>query len=274
MPAPQPALFLSHGAPTLLIEDSPAHDFLANLGQSLERPRAIVVCSAHYEAPAPRASSAARPATIHDFRGFPEELHRFQYPVPGAPGLARDIARRLQQAGFAAETEPARGLDHGIWNPLALIWPEPDIPVVALSITPFETPDYHYRMGKALAGLRQDGVLLIGSGSMTHNLRRFFGGNFRRDSPEDPGARAFADWIAGRVAAGDRETLLAGVDAWPEGRQNHPTDDHILPLFFAMGAGSPASGGTRLHASTNYAILAMDMLGFDMGQPAAAPATA
>lgn len=257
-----PAIFLSHGAPTLPLEDCPARAFLQGLAAHLPRPKAIVVCSAHYEAAFPRAGTALHPKTIYDFRGFPDVLYQMRYPAPGAPDLAAEIVARLQAAGFTAAEDTGAGLDHGIWNPLIIAFPKADIPVVPLSIVPDQDEAYHYRMGLALADLRRDDVLLVGSGSMTHNLRRFFTGGFSYDSPEDPSARGFADWIAERAAAGDTDALLAGADAWPEGRAHHPTDDHILPLHFALGAGGEGARGFRLHASTNYGILAMDALGF------------
>ncbi|WP_318246120.1 DODA-type extradiol aromatic ring-opening family dioxygenase [Stappia indica] len=255
-----PALFISHGAPSLPLEDCPARNFLSTLASRLPRPRAIVVMSAHYEAASVRVGASAHPETVHDFRGFPAQLYEMTYPAPGDPALAARIAALLRDAGIKASEEPGRGLDHGIWNPLTLVYPRADIPVVPLSILPREDGRTHYRIGAALAPLRDEGVLLIGSGSMTHNLRRFFGGNYGLTSPEEPFARQFADWVAERIAAGDLETLLAPPEEWPLGRENHPTDDHILPLPFALGAAGTPLTGTRWHASTNYGILAMDVL--------------
>jgi 4,5-DOPA dioxygenase extradiol len=263
MPPPAfPSLFLSHGAPSLVLEDCPARHFLAGLGTSIARPRAIVVCSAHFEAPDVRIGGAAWPETIHDFAGFPDALHHMTYPAPGDPVLAAKIAARLKTAGFRARVDAGRGLDHGIWNPLMLAWPEAEIPVLPLSITPEKGPKFHYDLGRALAPLRENGVLLIGSGAISHNLGLFFGANNRLDAPEAPFARDFADWITLRCQTPDLEMLLAGVDTWPFGRENHPTDDHILPLFFALGAGGKGACGTRLHRSTNYAVLPMDVLQF------------
>lgn len=262
MPNPMPSLFLSHGAPSLILEDCPARAFLEQLGGQLPDPSAIVVMSAHYEASAPSIGAADRPEIIYDFRGFPSALYQMQYPVPGNPDLAKRMQGMLLQAGFDAKMDSQRGLDHGIWNPLKLIYPDAQIPVVPLSINPAGTPEHHAKIGETLAPLRKEGVLIIGSGSITHNLQRFFGGSYTVDSPAEPFARDFADWIAGRLAAGDGETLMQAPDAWPAGRENHPTDDHILPLYFALGAGGPDTLAQQLHRSTNYGVLAMDAYAF------------
>jgi 4,5-DOPA dioxygenase extradiol len=257
-----PSLFLSHGAPSLVLEDCPARHFLEQLGRQLPRPSAIVVMSAHYEASAPSIGAAPHPETIYDFRGFPEALYQMTYPALGAPELAKRMQKMLCDAGLDAKLDDRRGLDHGIWNPLKLIYPAADIPVVPLSIDPLETPQFHARIGEILSPLREDGVLIIGSGSITHNLQRFFGGQYKLDSPAAPFAQDFADWISDRAAEGDTETLLATPDTWPKGRENHPTDDHILPFYFTLGAAGKNPEGTRLHRSTNYGVLAMDAYAF------------
>ncbi|RVT81643.1 dioxygenase [Rhodobacteraceae bacterium CCMM004] len=257
-----PALFVSHGAPSLVLEDCPAHHFLKGLGRTIPRPTAIVVMSAHYEADTPTVSGAAAPETTHDFRGFPVELYAMRYRAPGAPAVADRIADLLRAARFDAAVEPERGFDHGVWVPLTLIYPGADIPVVSLSIQPQETPRHHSAIGRALSPLRDEGILLIGSGSMTHNLERFFAGGYDLNSPAEPFAREFADWIADRIAEGRTDALIAAPDTWPGGRENHPTDDHILPFYFALGAGGEACGGRRLHRSTNYGVLAMDAFAF------------
>ena len=257
-----PVLYLSHGSPTLVIEECPARDFLEGLAGTLPRPRAIVVMSAHYEASRPSIGAASAPETIHDFRGFPDALYQLNYPAPGAPDLADEIAGLFREEGFDPVLEEGAGLDHGVWNPLLLVYPEADIPVVPLSILPDASPDTHARMGRALSPLRDNGVLLIGSGSITHNLRRFFGGSYELNGPEEPFARSFADWIAARVADGDTGQLMQPAEHWPGGRENHPTDDHIYPFYFAVGAAGLPFSGRRIHASTNYGVLAMDAFRF------------
>lgn len=252
------SIFLSHGAPSLVLDDAPARRFLAGWGATLGRPRAIVVASAHWLTREPAVSAAAAPATIHDFGGFDPKLYEMRYPAPGAPDVAADIARRLAGAGFEAGVDPARGLDHGAWCPLALMYPAADVPVVSLSIQPHRDPAHHVAVGRALAPLLAEDVLVIGSGSTTHDLRRF-----RRqpiDTPEDPDSRAFAEWLAAATEAGDVGAL---TDVWrrgPHARDNHPTPEHLLPFFVALGAG--AGIGRRVHASATYGMLAMDAYAF------------
>lgn len=264
MQSPMPSLFLSHGAPSLVLDHCPARDFLKRLGTQLPKPSAIVVMSAHYEASTPSIGAALQPETMYDFRGFPEALYQMTYPASGNPELAARMKHMLLCAGLTAQIESQRGLDHGIWNPLMLIYPDASIPVVPLSINPAETPQYHAKIGEALAPLKEEGVLLIGSGSVTHNLRRFFNGTYDIDSAAEPFARKFADWIAERLVAGDTTTLMKTPDEWPAGRENHPTDDHILPLYFALGAAGQTPAATHLHRSTNFGVLAMDAFAFGM----------
>lgn len=259
-----PALFLSHGSPTLVIEPSAARTFLEGLSGLVGRPRAILVISAHFNAPGPRLTASSHPETIHDFGGFPDELYRLQYNSPGAHQLAGSIAERLRQSGFEAGTDDARGLDHGAWIPLMLAWPEADIPVLQLSISMNHSPEWHYKLGQALAPLRDEGVMIIGSGGATHNLRAFFTYRPELTTPPPPWVTDFADWLAARIEAGDHEAVLSAVQAGPYGRENHPTMDHILPLFVALGAGGPGPG-KRLHRSTTYGILAMDAYSFGEG---------
>lgn len=248
-----PALFLSHGAPTLLIEESPAHHAIAQLGGSLPRPTAILVASAHWLTKTPMVSGVAVPETIHDFGGFPADLYRMQYPVPGAPELAARIAALLP----GGQVHPTRGLDHGAWVPLKLMYPEAAIPVLQLSLQPGATPRHHYELGRALAPLREEGVLVIGSGSLTHNLYEI--GNTSQEAIQ--AATRFADWMNEKLLAGDVDALLDYRAEAPFAPFNHPTDEHLLPLFVALGAGKDAPAQT-LHRSFQYGILAMDAYGF------------
>lgn len=258
----QPALFVSHGAPTLAAMDCPAADFLGHLGQVLDRPDGIIVISAHFEAPTPALTAAAAPEMIYDFRGFPEHLYTLAYPAPGAPDLAGKALGLLAGAGFAAAEDPARGYDHGTWVPLRLIYPEADIPVTQLSITMDRDPAWHVVLGRALAPLRHENILMIGSGSATHNLRAFFENRYPADAPAPDWVTRFSTWLDAAVESGDEAAL---TDVWthaPEGRRNHPSLDHILPLHAAMGAGGAGWTGRRLHASTTYAVLAMNAYAF------------
>lgn len=261
MPA-LPALFLSHGSPMLALQDSPARRFLENLGRSLARPEAIVVVSAHWETRgAPAVSLATAPATIHDFGGFPRALFEMTYPAPGAPGAAERVAALLEAAGMLVARSPQRGLDHGAWVPLRLMYPDADIPVTQLSVVHGIGPQEHERIGRALAALRSEGVLVIGSGALTHNLHEFRGQALDAAVPEWVGQ--FQSWMSARLAGNDRAALLDYRRLAPGGERNHPTEEHLLPLFVAMGAGGPGSRARLLHSSFEHGILAMDAYAFE-----------
>ena len=266
-----PSLFVSHGSPTLSVEDCAASRYLQWLGpqirDTLGTPDAIVMISAHHDGAGCFAvTTTAAPTTIHDFGGFPDALYRIQYRPPGAPERARSLAESLRRRGFDMFEDELRGLDHGAWVPLRLMFPDADIPVIQLSIDMQASPDRHHALGNALAELQAAGVLVIGSGSATHNLREFFTGGFRLDSPAPDWVRGFADWLAARIEAEDDDSVLRAVETGPQGQRNHPSLDHILPLFTAMGAGGKGAEGLRLHTSYTYGVLAMDVFGF--GDPA------
>ena len=252
MPQRLSPIFVSHGAPTLVLEDHPARHFLATLGKEIGRPEAILCVSAHWETAEPTVSTAERPETIHDFYGFPEQLYRLRYPAPGAPDLARRAAGLLRGAGFTCHEDPTRGLDHGAWSPLILIYPEADIPVTQLSIQPGQGPEHHLAVGRAIGRLADDGVLILASGGAVHNL-----GHFRVDrrTPAD-WATAFETWLTERLAAGDT-AAIASYAEHSEGMKAHPTDDHFLPLFVALGAAGEGAHGRVLHRSFAHGSLAM-----------------
>lgn len=258
LPMRLPSLFLSHGAPTLALADSAAGRFLDGLAGLLPaRPRAIVVASAHYMAPGPTLGAAPQPPTIHDFGGFPPALYQLRYPAPGAVDLAADVAGRLRAAGLPPQVDPRRGLDHGVWVPLLRAFPEADIPVLPLAVDPTRDASYHHRLGEALAPLRDDGVLLIGSGGFVHNL-----GDIdwqARDDRRTAWATDFADWMRERLLAGDRPALLDWQRQAPHARHAHPTVEHLMPLFVALGAGGAAR---ELHHSTELGSLALDAFAF------------
>ncbi|SMP80015.1 dioxygenase family protein [Noviherbaspirillum suwonense] len=258
---PLPVLFISHGSPMLAISDSPARRFLESLGRSLPRPTSILVISAHWESDgAPAVSLAQQPATIHDFRGFPPELFAIDYPAPGAPELAGHAAQLLEQAGYAVKRSADRGLDHGAWVPLRLMYLQADIPVAQLSLVRGAGPAEHERLGSALSALRQEGVLVVGSGSLTHNLNEFRGQGV--DAPVPSWVSDFSDWMHARLQAQQRDALLDYRRAAPDGERNHPTEEHLLPLFVAMGAAGAAARAERIHASYEYGVLAMDVYAF------------
>ena len=270
-----PALFVSHGSPDTAIADTQAAAWLRRMAADLPRPRAIVVASAHFEVSGGVAVSAdPEPETIHDFGGFAPELYAMQYPAPGEPALARRIADDLQAAGFPARAVDKRGFDHGVWVPLKLAYPDADIPVVSVSVDPRQGPEHHFRLGQALAGLGGEGVLVIGSGSFTHNLGEAFKAlRTGRRSIGVPGwVQQFTGWMNDRLAANDRDALLDYRRQAPYAVENHPTDEHLLPLYVAMGAGGEAASAKLVHDSAEFGVLAMTMWRFDpasAGAPAA-----
>lgn len=256
-----PALFLSHGAPTLPLEPGPARGFLAGLGTGLPRPRSMLVLSAHWDTAAPVVSAAPQPATIHDFGGFPEELYRMRYAAPGAPELALRVVELLSAAGWSAATAPDRGLDHGAWVPLRLMYPDADIPVTQLAIQSHLGPEHHRRLGEALRPLRDEGVLIIGSGSVTHNLREVGRHDYAAVAPT--WVIEFNDWLAAAVEAGRIADLLDYRRIAPHAVRNHPTEEHLLPLFAALSAATPGVQPRRVHAGYTYGVLGMDAYLFD-----------
>jgi len=238
----------------LAIEDSPTGRFLDGLGDSLPRPRAIVVASAHYLAGAPRIGANPSPATHHDFGGFPAPLYAIQYPATGDPALAAAIAKLLGNTGIPATIDPQQRLDHGVWVPLRRMYPQADIPVVPLSIQPDTDAQAHYRLGQALAPLRDQGVLIIGSGGYSHNLGALHWNDAGAAMPD--WAREFTDWVSARIESREIDALLDWQGQAPQARQNHPTPEHFLPLFVALGAGSddPATRMNHVHEMGSLAL--------------------
>lgn len=255
----QPALFVSHGAPDLAIKDTPARSFLAQLGERLRRPDAIVIASAHHEASGgPAVRAPARFRTWHDFGNFERRLFELRYEPPGAQALAGEVRSLLAAGGFQPQADPGPEIDHGAWVPLSLLFPAADVPVVMVSIDPAQDLRWHARVGAALAPLRARNVLLIGSGSISHNLRAVFSA---RPGADRVWVEGFTGWLEKAIRLGDGERLLSAMDAAPAAAANHPTDEHLLPLFFAHGSGGGASG-MRLHHSYTYEVLAMDVYAF------------
>lgn len=252
-------VFVSHGAPTLILEDLPATQFLRRLGGEMARPAAIIAVSAHWLTDEVAVSGAAHPETIHDFYGFPAPLYALQYPAPGAPQLASRIAAALRGAGFDAQVDPSQGLDHGAWVPAMLGWPKADIPILQLSVQPHLDAAHHVAVGRALAPLAAEGVLVMASGSATHNLRALQRG--QHDTIAD-WARAFDDWLTARIGAGDVEALVDWKRQAPMARMAHPTDEHFLPLFVALGAAGDGAKGRALHRSFTHGALAMSAFAF------------
>jgi 4,5-DOPA dioxygenase extradiol len=257
-----PSVFVSHGAPTFPLTDAPARAFLESLaGRLPERPRAILVVSAHWETAAPSVTSGDENLTIHDFHGFPKELYEIRYPAPGSASLAKRVATLLESGGRAVTPVPARGLDHGAWVPLSLVYPEADIPVVQLSVQTGLGPEYHYRLGSLLSPLRQEGVLIMGSGSFTHDLSSFREYYHALHAPAPHWVDAFANWMSEAIVAGRMNDLIAYRTIGPHAARNHPTEEHLMPLFVAMGAGEGGKA-EHLHQSTTHGVLRMDAFAF------------
>ena len=251
---PLPSVFLSHGSPMHALQAGEAGLAWAALGKRLGRPSAILIASAHWETNVPMLTGSERPETIHDFFGFPEPLYRLRYTAPGAPAVAQKAAQLLKDHGFTAAVDGCRGLDHGAWAPLLYMYPDADVPVVELSLQPALGTRHHLALGRALRELEEDNVLVIGSGHMTHNLRDWMRG---RGKPE-PYAAQFAEWVRERLEAHELEVLADYRSRSPHGARAHPTDEHFLPLFVALGAARENYTPERILKSIDAGILAMD----------------
>lgn len=250
-----PTLFVSHGAPTFALEPGEAGRELAALAQAIPTPRAILIASPHWMSPAVSLTTNSQPETIHDFGGFPAPLYDLRYPAPGDPALAARAIGLLAAAGVDAHADPRRGLDHGAWVPLRHMYPDAIVPVVQISMPGRRPASWFHALGRALSPLRTDGVLIVGSGSLTHNLYEFTGAA----AGPTPYVSAFAQWIADTLAAGDVDALLDYRRRAPHAERAHPTDEHLMPLMFAHGAAGADADVRRLAAAdVRYGMLAMD----------------
>lgn len=249
-------IFISHGSPMVVARQStPAYDFfIGELSRLTDGVRAILIVSAHWQTGEPTISTAPRQETIHDFYGFPKPLYELQYNVAGDPALAQQIA---DQIGIA--TDSTRGLDHGAWMPMYLARPNADIPVFQLSMLGRGGPKEHYELGKKLRGLRDLGVLVVASGAMTHNLRAI---DFNEGPPEN-WATDFTDWMLGKINDGDIDALLDYRGMAPGAKMSHPEDDHLMPLYVALGAAPEGFSAALLHNSYEFGSLAMTALRFN-----------
>lgn len=252
-----PSLFISHGSPMLALEPGESGPALARLAAELPKPRAIVMVSAHWESQELLVNGNPQPETLHDFGGFPPALFAVQYPAPGLPELSAQVVELLTASGLPARIDSQRPLDHGVWVPLSLMYPQADIPVVQVSLPTRLGPALQTRVGHALASLRQQGVLVIGSGSITHNLRELDW----HAGPEsvEPWAKEFRDWIVDKLASNDETALHDYRRLAPYAVRNHPSDEHLLPLFFARGAGGEFS---IAHQGFTMGALGMDIYRF------------
>lgn len=247
-----PSIFVSHGAPTMPFDDVPARAFLKSLGGTLEKPKGIVIASAHWETRVPAVNGMAVNGTIHDFYGFPKPLYELQYPAPGSEALSARVAEVL-----GAVIDAKRGLDHGAWVPLMLMYPAHDIPAVQIAVQTREGVAHHIEMGRKLAALRDENILVIGSGSFVHNLRLLDQRSY--DAPEPDWSKQFSNWMNAALLARDDDALIHYRERAPFAAQAHPEEEHLLPLFVAYGAGGAA---THLHGSVTFGSLRMDAYSF------------
>ena len=249
-----PSLFISHGAPTFALEPGLAGPRLAALGRALPRPDAVLVVSPHWMTPTPVVSTALMPLTIHDFGGFDPALYQLNYPAPGHGPLAQRAVDCLQQAGWKAQPDEGRGLDHGAWVPLRFLFPDADVPVFQVSLPSQLDAQSAWALGQALAPLALEGVLVVGSGSLTHNLRevRFAPG------PSEAYVAEFAAWVREAVEQGDSARLLRTLDDAPHAHRAHPTPEHFWPLLVAAGAAGATSSAQVIEGGVTHGVLAMD----------------
>ncbi|AOY02424.1 dioxygenase [Jeongeupia sp. USM3] len=256
-----PAFFVSHGSPMLALDPGHTGEAWARIAAGLPRPRAIVMVSAHHHAAITMIGSAATHDTIHDFYGFPAALYQQRYDTQGDPALAQQLAQGLEAAGWPVQLDPQRGLDHGGWVPLKSFYPAADIPVVPLSINARQSPAWHYRLGQLLADLLPDDVLLIASGSLTHNLYEFEPGF--DGAPALPYVTAFQEWMHDRLQAADLDALLDYRRQAPGAERAHPSEEHLLPLYVTLGAAGAGTSAVRHYDGVTERILAMDVYGFN-----------
>ncbi len=248
------SVFISHGSPMHALQPGAAGEAWKALARRLPKPRAILIASAHWETQLPMLTGSDKPETIHDFYNFPEPLYKLRYPAPGAPEVAKRAQALLKDAGFTAAIDGCRGLDHGAWSPLLYMYPQADIPVVQISVQPELGPQHHVNVGKAVRPLADEGVLVIGSGHMTHNLRDWS----RGQGAPAPYAREFQAWVFDKLKEKDLASLVDYRSRSQHGVRAHPTDEHFLPLFFALGAASGKAKPERVYDAIDSGVLAMD----------------
>ncbi len=250
-----PTLFISHGSPMFALEPTQAGPLLRQLGEQLPRPRAVLVLSPHWMTPGVRVGFSAQPETVHDFGGFPAPLYAIQYPAPGAPDVAARALTLLREAGWNAAPAPEQGLDHGAWVPVRQMYPQADVPVLQVSMPHDLDPAGAVRLGRALAPLAGEGVLIVGSGSLTHNLYEFRGAV---DAPGAPYVKEFVTWARSAVQRRDEAGLVNFLSAAPHAQRAHPTIEHYLPLPFAFGASAADAPAHVLDGGIDYGMLSMD----------------
>ena len=255
-----PGIFISHGSPMLALDAGPTGQAWQALAQLLSKPRAIVAVSAHWSAPITLIGSTKEHSAIHDFYGFPAALYDIAYMPPGEPALAKAVYEQLQRSDWPAQLDNMRGLDHGAWVPLRRMYADADIPVVPVSINSQRGPDYHYRLGQILAPVLHDDVLLLASGGMTHNLGEIMWGATAENTPKY--VMDFQDWFHTKLKANDINALLDYRRLAPQAQRAHPGDEHLLPLFVALGAAGNKAIASRDYSAITEGVLAMDVYRF------------
>ena len=252
------SLFVSHGAPTFALEPGLAGPALTELGKRLTRPEAVLVVSPHWMTPEVRVGVSGTPETIHDFRGFPSELYELEYPASGHPELAHTTLALLEAGGWKARADEKRGLDHGAWVPLMHLFPDHSVPVFQVSMPADLDPASAWQLGQTLQPLEHEGVLVVGSGSLTHNLYEVRWG----DENASDYAREFTDWVRAKVTAGEHQQLIATLEKAPHAQRAHPTTEHFLPLLVAAGAAGEQQPGVLIDGGIEHGVLAMDAFVF------------
>jgi 4,5-DOPA dioxygenase extradiol len=258
-----PTLFISHGSPNLALHDSPAREFFKGFGEKLGRPQAILIASSQFDMKQPSFCADEKPGMYYDFEGFEEELYKVDYPAPGLPQLATIAANLVEQSGLPAQEIIGRGFDHGVFVPLSLLYPEADIPVVQMAIQAEQGAGHHIVLGQALAPLRQHGILIIGSGSLTHNANEVYQPENDFSSPAQDFVQAFADWVKEKAEAGSLDDIADYKALGPHALENHPKPDHFMPFAFALGAAGEGAKGKRVHTSVQRGVVMMDSYIFE-----------
>lgn len=252
---------MPHGSPTFALNPGAAGAAMSAITQKLPPARAIVVVSPHWDTPIPTVSMATQLETIHDFYGFPEELYQLQYPATGCPEVAQEVVLALQSAGFEVAQDNAHGLDHGAWQPLRQMFPDADVPIVPLSMQMHGGPAHAYRIGQALSNLTDKNIWVIASGNITHNLRDWH--MVASTNKQTPGyVQGFADWVEEKLKAHDAQALIHYRQHSAQGRQAHPSEDHLLPLFVALGAAGDNAQAQAFFRGVSDYVIAMDGYAF------------
>ena len=257
----RPVLFVPHGSPMFALQPGPAGAAMSDVVARLCTPRAIVVISPHWETALPTVGTATRLETLHDFGGFDPRLFEIEYPATGSPEAAQQVVAALQAAGLPVATDATRGLDHGAWVPLRQMFPDAHVPVVPLSVQHHGGPQHAWRVGQALAPLAQQGFLIVASGNVTHNLRDWQIVSMT-GQPTPDYVPQFADWVHAQMVGGHTEALLNYRQTQPAGVRAHPRDEHLLPLFTALGAAGEGALPEAFYRGIYDHVIAMDGYAF------------